>query len=191
MMPTLNDTIDSGCWEDCPRKEQFQQMAKENTKMLRNKTGDYEIKTISVEETGLFYDTHMDAETGCIGHLRADFGRNGKEFWTTWFEHCGELKTQAFKDELDVVINHLRADGNMLNSLAALVEYCHRHQDARLTVKHRADTYIFKIDTEAHSYYLRGMLTQGDYNIYCYCFVRDRLEKYLTASRAEQHSGKE
>ena len=26
-MPSLEETIACGCWEDCPRKEQFQQMA--------------------------------------------------------------------------------------------------------------------------------------------------------------------
>lgn len=49
----------------------------------------------------------IDSQIGCIGHLRADFG-SGKEFYTTWFDHRRDLKTQDFKDEFDAVINSLR-----------------------------------------------------------------------------------
>jgi len=136
-------------------------------------------------------DDERDAKLGCIGHLRADYGRRGNEFWTTWFDHCGELKTQAFKDELDMVINHLRGDGNILNSLGTLSEYCHSHPEAKLDVMHRDDIYGFRIDTDDHCYYIRGMLTQGDYNLYCYCYQRSRLEQHLAAPRSwektEQH----
>lgn len=138
----------------------------------------YEIKTAPTEEIDLFYSNdERDVELGCIGHLRADFGRDGKQFWSSWFEHCSELKTQAFKDELDLVINHLREKDNMLHSLSALTEFCHNHTDAQLNIKYRDDTYGFKIDTEAHSYYIRSMLTQGDNNLYCYCYVRGGLEQ--------------
>ena len=40
------------------------------------------------EENRLLYsDTGETKELGCIGHLRGDFGHDGKEFWTTWFPH--------------------------------------------------------------------------------------------------------
>lgn len=144
----------------------------------------YEIKTVPGGETALFFsDDDRDTERGCIGHLRADFGYQGKQFWTTWFEHCGDLKTQAFKDELDAVINHLRKKGNMLHSLSSLSEYCRKHPGARLNLTYRHDTYGFKIDTEDHSYYIRGMLTHGDNNMYCYCYRRDMLEKSLAAAQ--------
>jgi len=155
--------------------------------MLRDKTGNFEIKTVSIGELDLLYpDKERDAERGLIGYLRADFGHNGKEFWMTWFDRCGELKTQVFKDELDAVINHLREDGNILNSLTALTGYCRKHPDALLTVKYRTDTYGFKIDTEAHSYYIRGMLTQGDYYMVCCCYLRERLEQSLAAAQSKK-----
>jgi len=169
--------------------------------------GAYEIKTVTASELLLFYsqtskaqtqgtrpfvsDDERDAKLGCIGHLRADYGRRGNEFWTTWFDHCGELKTQAFKDELDMVINHLRGDGNILNSLGTLSEYCCSHPEAKLDVMHRDDIYGFRIDTDDHCYYIRGMLTQGDYNLYVYCYERSILEQHLAAPRSwektEQH----
>lgn len=50
------------------------------------------------------------AAAGCIGHLRGDMGREGNSFYTTWFDHQEDLKTQAFKDELDIVVTALRFD---------------------------------------------------------------------------------
>ncbi len=79
----------------------------------------YEIKPVPGDEANLFYaNAGKEAERGCIGYLRADFGGNGKEFWTTWNDHCKDLKTQAFKDELNEVIDHLRERGNMLDGYA-------------------------------------------------------------------------
>ena len=46
----------------------------------------------------------QDKVTGCIGHLRGDFG-SGQEFYTSWFDHRREYKTDEFKAELDEVVN--------------------------------------------------------------------------------------
>ena len=42
--------------------------------------------------------SQIEAQTGCIGHLRGDFGA-GQEFFTSWFDHRGEYKTDEFKAE--------------------------------------------------------------------------------------------
>jgi hypothetical protein len=139
------------------------------------------LETALCEESALFY-SNDDAERGYIGHIRVDFGQCGYEFWYTWFEHSEELKTLAFQGEFENLINHLRNDGNILSSLKYLTAYCHTHPAAKLVTKHRDDTYGFKIITDLHSFYIRALLTQGDYNIYCYCFNRGRLEEYLAAA---------
>ncbi len=147
----------------------------------------YAIGIVTEGETDLlFSDEKKDAELGCIGHLRIDFGHEGKEFWYFWFDHIADLKTQEFKYELDAVVNHLREDGNMFHSLRALSEYCCGHRDAKIPREFRDDNYGFKITTEAHSYYIRAMLTQGDNNIYCYCYTRERLELYLAAKQEKE-----
>lgn len=51
----------------------------------------------------------ITGQTGCIGHLRADFG-SGNEFNSTWNNHRSDLKTQDFEDEFDAVINRLRSE---------------------------------------------------------------------------------
>jgi hypothetical protein len=48
---------------------------------------------------------------GFIGYFRADFGKSGREFWTTWFDGQPDLKTFGFKNEFDSVIDALRNDG--------------------------------------------------------------------------------
>ena len=36
--------------------------------------------------------SQLEGQTGCIGHLRGDFG-GGQEFYTSWFDHRREYKT--------------------------------------------------------------------------------------------------
>lgn len=33
-----------------------------------------------------------DEAMRCIGHLRGDFGRDGNNFWTSWYDHVASLK---------------------------------------------------------------------------------------------------
>lgn len=58
----------------------------------------------------------ISMQTGLIGYLRADFGRDGKGFYSTWNEFRADLKTEDFKTELDEVINGLREPGGLLHS---------------------------------------------------------------------------
>ena len=43
--------------------------------------------------------TQLEGQTGGIGRLRGDFGRNGREFFTTWEDGHGRYKTGAFRQE--------------------------------------------------------------------------------------------
>lgn len=68
---------------------------------------DYVIKIMTPAERSYCYtgSQQLDKQAGCIGHLRGDMDRRGNGFFTSWEDHCGELKTQAFKDEFDDFIN--------------------------------------------------------------------------------------
>ena len=59
-------------------------------------------------------------QTGCIGHLRADMGVSGDQFFHDWTSHCERLLTPEFNDEFNQVINQLREDGGFLKSRAAV-----------------------------------------------------------------------
>ena len=43
-------------------------------------------------------------QTGCIGHLRADMGDSGDQFFHDWTSHCERLLTPEFDDEFNQVI---------------------------------------------------------------------------------------
>ena len=141
---------------------------------------------VSSQENNLFYsnDPEIDQLTGCIGHLRGDFGRDGNEFWTTWWDHQEELKTQDFKNDLDSVVNTMKQDG-LLSNLKAMRKICYSMPDAILPSS-GGNSYGFRHDSDQHSFYLRASTQQGDYNFYCYCYQKDTLEQYLASLQPEQ-----
>ncbi|MBQ7767803.1 MAG: hypothetical protein IJ403_02855, partial [Oscillospiraceae bacterium] len=68
------------------------------------------IRPMTPQERNYSYSQsqQLTMQTGCIGHLRADFGSNGLGFFSSWDDHRADLKNDAFKAEFDDVINGLR-----------------------------------------------------------------------------------
>ena len=88
----------------------------------------YEIRPASPDEAGLFFamPSEKDAELGCIGHVRMDFGRHGKEFWHTWWPRGPEeLNSPEFKAELQEVVDELRQ--SVLKNYTAMERFCSGH----------------------------------------------------------------
>lgn len=126
----------------------------------------------------------ITSQTGCIGHLRADMDSDGKGFFSTWFDRRSDLKTDEFKHELDDVINGLRFDssyGDVLKDRQSLEQYCHAHEEARMN---KTNSFGFRIDTQDHTYMLRMTPNAGEYNLYCYCYKKDWLDRHM--QEAEQ-----
>lgn len=44
--------------------------------------------------------------------------------------------------------------------------------------------YGFRMDTEKHAFLFRCNPTKGDYNFYCFCYVKEWLDRHI--SKAEQ-----
>lgn len=129
------------------------------------------------------WGSHLMAASGCIGHLRGDMGSEGNGFYTTWFDHKDDLKTQDFKDELDTVVNALRFDaayGGVLSSRGKLAAYCRAHPDSAMGTISRE--YGFRADTDKYTYMLRLTPNWGEYNFYIYCYVREQLDNYMTSA---------
>ena len=123
-----------------------------------------------IDQKQLFYSlpTSEDERIGCVGHLRMDFGRNGKEFWTSWFEHgTGELTTPEFIAELNDVVNELRE--TVLKDRANMRMYCAEF-GGDLGENLGVDQYGYVIDTEDYQYCLRCKPMEGDYDGYLYCY---------------------
>ena len=49
-------------------------------------------------------------QSGCIGHLSANFGSDNKHFNTSWDDHRADLKSPDFEHEFEEVIQALRED---------------------------------------------------------------------------------
>lgn len=125
------------------------------------------------------------AQTGCIGHLRADMGSDGLGFYPTWEDHYVRLKDQAFKNEINQVIHALRVEeeyGCMLQNRVFLNRYCWSHMDAQMG--EFSSDFAFRADTEKFFYLLRLNTNRGEYNLYCYCYVKGWLDDHL--QKAEQ-----
>jgi hypothetical protein len=122
----------------------------------------------------------LTMQTGSIGYLRADFDSNGKNFYSTWFDHRKELKSDAFKAEFDDVINALREKkeyGGLLKGRTEMTAYCRKNVlafEGNYTTE-----YGVRVDTDHYSYLLRMNPTKGDYNLYCYCYVKQWLDRHL------------
>ena len=63
-----------------------------------------ELKITSMTPADRLYvysqSSQLEGQTGCIGHLRGDFG-GGQEFYTSWFDHRREYKTDEFTASSD------------------------------------------------------------------------------------------
>lgn len=121
----------------------------------------------------------QDAERGCIGHLRGDFGRDGHEFWTSWFDHQVGLKTAAFRDELQAVVNHLREEGGLLQSFASMSKQCRNGLPCDTS-------YGFHAESQHYEYSLRCTPRRGDYNFYLYCYDKSAQREHAPKQTAVQ-----
>lgn len=117
-------------------------------------------------EEKLFFRLEGEAAErhGAVGYMRADFGRGGDGFYTTWFDNQRHLKTPAFKGEFDNVIQSLR--GGIFNDCRSLESYCQQHAGQRI-----GDRGVgFKVQTDAYTYCFRCNPTPHDYDIYVFAF---------------------
>lgn len=145
------------------------------------------IRPVQAEEQKYAYaQSHqIDNATGAIGHLRGDFGREGTNFYVTWWDKNESLKSDVFKAELDDVINALRFReeyGFLLGNRNAMQSYAWSHPDSKLSHTEPAQ-YGFRIDTANYAYILRCNPIRGDYNFYCRCFVRPLFDLHLQHAR--------
>ena len=130
----------------------------------------FALRPASSEESGLFFtpSAEQDAELGAVGHVRIDFGSNGKEFWHTWWPRGGEeLNSPEFKTELTALVNELRETGP-LKDLSAMSDYCYRHGGQ--IEGGWCQNYGYVIETENYRYYLRCNPGLGDYQAYLTAF---------------------
>lgn len=118
----------------------------------------------------------ISMQSGLIGHLRADMGSDGRAFYSNFFDCQPELKTEAFRSELNGVINALRAAP--LKDRSTLAAYCREQPDSG--IDHDGREYGFRADTPEHSFMLRLNPNRGEYNLYCYCYQRRCHDQHIS-----------
>lgn len=123
-----------------------------------------------------------DATIGCIGHLRADFGSSGREFWSSWADHNPELKTDDFRSTLDDVINRFRENEVFcpLKSRGKMSRFCADYPEAA-EENGWGGNHIFRADAGSYTFIMRMNPNPGFYNLYCYCYLTEKLEGGLAA----------
>ena len=144
-----------------------------------------EIRALTPAEQKYTYAQSMQLEgqTSNIGHLRGDFASSGYGFYTTWFDTRPQWKTDEFKKELDKVINSLREDKGLLHNRYDMSAFAKHYPESAFAGSYCTE-YGFRVDTEKHAFLFRCNPTKGDYNFYCYCFVKEWLDKHI--QKAEQ-----
>ena len=119
----------------------------------------------------------ISMQTGLIGYLRADMDSNGKGVFSSWNGFRDSLKSEDFKLEFDEVLNELREDGNLLHDRNTLTRCCYRTPDS--SFHNDRNEYGFRADTDHYSYLMRLNPNKGEYNVYCYCYVKQWLDRHM------------
>lgn len=123
----------------------------------------------------------ISGQTGLIGYLYADFGRNGKEFDSSWEDCNSNLKTFDFKQEFVEVINSLREKGDILSDRAAMNRYCNDTPQSNMKIE--PYFYGVRVDTDKYAYLLCMNPNKGEYNLFCYCYVKEWLDNHMEKAR--------
>ena len=146
------------------------------------------IRPLHMDEQKYTYaqSTQIEGQTGNIGYLRGDFG-TGNEFYSSWFDRRRDLKTDEFKNELSEVINALRSEEyGLLKSRTDMSQYAKNYPDSAFQGNY-ATEYGFRADTEKHAILIRCNPARGDYNFYCYCYVREWLDRHIEKASCGIH----
>ena len=128
----------------------------------------FPLRPASREEAGLFYsDDQADRALGTVGHVRMDFGSNGRGFYHTWWPHNGDrFNTSEFKEALQQFVDAMRADGP-LKDLPSMDKFC-RQNGGAITEDGRSYGYLAEVGN--YRFCLRCTPSPGEYQCYLYCY---------------------
>ena len=143
---------------------------------------DLDMRALTEKEDKYTFSNSMQISMQCglIGHLRADMDSDGNGFFSSWEDYRKELKSDEFKDEFDKVINSLREEGDILYNRKSLAKYCYFSPQAKMN--NEQDYYGVRVDTQKYAYLCRLNPNKGEYNLYCYCYIKDWLDKHIRSA---------
>lgn len=156
--------------------------------------GNFSIRPMEKIEQNFSFtpDKEKASEVGLIGHLRGYLDSvvvKKQEFLrTAWDDHTPNLKTDEFVAEFGKVMEFIRSKNNFLFNSGTLLSYC--YTDKATAFNDGLNHYGVRVDSEKYSYLMRLNPNKGEYNLYCYCYDRDLLNKALTAQRNKSLANK-
>lgn len=140
-----------------------------------------EMRAMTQEERKYTYPQSMQlqGQSGSIGHLRGDFGKDGTKSCQTWTDHWERYKPDGFQRELYGVINALRSEKyGVLADRNAMNMYAETYPGSAFHGK-RCMEYGFRVDTDRHAYLVRCNPSASDTHFYCYCYVAEYLDRHV------------
>ena len=122
----------------------------------------------------------IDAQTGCVGQLRADLEEGADRFFTVWEDRRQPLKTEVFREDLNRIVDGFRFSappGGFLHDLQHLECFCRDHPEASLG--NTEGDFGFRADTYRYSYLVRLNPHRGVCHAAVCCYVRPQLDIHL------------
>jgi len=173
-------------------KHDFEGFSKETLKSILtviNKKApiQYNLVTAKREEMKytLLQDERLSVKTGCICHMRVDFGPAGTNFLSIYDDHNILLaKMDGFKEEFNRVIESFRFDeayNNFLNNRKSLLAYCKNNPQAQFPDD--KNRYGFRLDVGVYTYMICCKPYSGEYDFSCIVYDKYRLDTHIHNSR--------
>lgn len=147
---------------------------------------DWTIRPMTIEERLYSYkqSQQLSSQTGAIGYLRGDFGSAGVSFFHKWEDIRSDLNTAEFATEFDDVIDGLRSEDGLLSNRQNMAGWGFMKPDSAFKGSFSKE-YGFRVDTQDHAYLLRCIPQVGDNNFYCFCYVKEWLDRHIAAARED------
>ena len=150
----------------------LEEFCKEHGLVFPERKPRYELKPMSADEFSRLASDDETTDSYSIGYVRIDFGRNGKEFWYTWWpKNEDKFNTPAFKTALKDFINDLRAVGP-LRDRRAMEKYCTEHKAGKRNIW-LGDVYAYTAEMEHYRFSMRFDPRPGMYDCYLYAYDLD------------------
>ncbi len=124
--------------------------------------------------------SQIHSQTGLIGYMRMDMDTDGHGFHPTWNGIRQDLVTMEFNAAFDNIIDSLRFDAQydgILRNRDAMSRYCNAHPESKMQYSDNA--FGFRADAEKYSCMIRIDPRKGAYNMYCYAYIRDWLDRHM------------
>ena len=148
----------------------------------------YKFNFYHTRPENFFHNPKTEQTKGLIGYIRGDFGRDGDEFYHTWFDENEKLKTNEFIEEFDKVMNTLR--DRLFTERSWMRSVAHNHPESKINSE-ITDSYGMFVETNMYEYDIRLITENGNYDFYIYCYDKRFQEpQYLNARRFRDENGK-